>query len=88
MTYPECGTTKSYHRHVREKTAPCRPCLDALSAYIRARSIRLGKTQNLPIPLGTLALLLRGPYSPMLRRHLGDEVSDAIIERFKRAGAA
>lgn len=83
-----CGTVAGYNRHQRAKTLPCRPCLDALAVYVRARTVRIGKSKTLPIPIGVLAALLRGPEAWRLRRELGDGVCEAILARFPLRGAA
>lgn len=35
LDVPACGTNSGYARHLRQKEAPCRPCLDARGNYQR-----------------------------------------------------
>lgn len=43
--YADCGTTKTYGRHLKDKTQPCRKCKDAAAAAIDEWRHRTGRVK-------------------------------------------
>lgn len=76
----EHGTTKGHGQHLRAKTRPCLPCLDAHGLDMRLSRIRRGKVKALNIPLAVIAAVLAGD-TDALAKELGPDVAGAVIEK-------
>jgi transposase len=72
---PPCGTPKGYKRHLRAKQEPCRPCRDAVAAYVterraanpdhRVRAARAAAARR--VAMRRLMALHMGEYASLLR---------------------
>lgn len=78
-----CGKYHGYTRHLDHNEHPCTPCADAWRRYTRDYVIRTRRVQSLRVDIQTLARLLSGPDTDVVRRAIGDEYADAIIEHIK-----